>query len=106
MVDVIAPLRTEALFNIVTLPSGAPSISTTIRFATFLDDLATTLNQSTVDIATAEDFSVERQQALPLTVELSKRVDNIDELLPSFLNANAKIAELQKQIDNLNALID
>ncbi len=104
MVDVVAPLRSEPLFDILRLADGSIAASTTIRFATYLDDIANNLNAVVISEPIGDLSEV--QQAQSFTSELSKRDDEIDQMASLLGNANARITEMQKQIDELEELVE
>lgn len=100
MVDVTSPIRSERLFD----PQTG---NITIRFATFLDNLSTTVNETV--IITEGTSEVGESLALKtqaLIFEMRKDVEAIDQSLDLILNLNAKVTEMQKRIDNLEELIE
>ncbi len=100
MVDVTAPIRSEPLFDIET---G----NITVRFATFLDNLSATVNETVIITeGTSEVGDSQALKAQALISEFRKDVEAINQSLESTSKLNAKIAEMEKRIDNLEELIE
>ncbi len=99
MVDVVAPVRIEPLLD---LSTG----SITLRYAEYFDNIANGINELNVSVEAAEGVFSEIQQVQAFTAELVKELGDIDQLTSLLQNANSQLAEMRKQIEDLNQLID
>ncbi len=100
MATLFTPLRGERLFD-------ASTGNTTIRFAQYLEDLQDNVNEAVINVEAAEGvFSEIAASISSASHERDKRIDNIDELLMEFGKANARIAELEKTVNNLSQLVE
>jgi len=100
VVDVTSPIRSEPLID---LQTG----NITIRFATFLDNLSTTVNETVIITeGTSEVGESQALKAQSLIAEMKKDVEAIDQALESMSMLNAKIAEMEKRINNLEELVE
>ena len=98
MAEVFSPLRTERLFD----PETG---NITIRFATYLDDLANSLNQVTVTTEIAEGALTEASQSFSLLSDQAKDIAALDQLSVDIGRINARISSMEKQISELYELI-
>ncbi len=99
MVDVIAPVRIEPLIDPMT---G----NITIRYAEYFDNIANGITELNVSSDQLEGVFSEIQQAQAFTAELVKDLGDIDQLTSLLQNANSQLAEMKKQIEDLNQFID
>lgn len=98
MADVVPPVREETVIDPLTGKF-------TLRWSEYLDEVGTTLNETTSNIETNEPSSTQGQQLLALQSELNKSVNAIDQLINMSQLSNARLSEMQKEIDCLNQLI-
>lgn len=99
MDEIITPLRSEDIIDPLT---GKLSI----RYAVYFEDLQNRVNETTVNVESAEGAlsEVPGLVAAPIS-EFQKALEEVDSLATSLQNANARIAELQKQVNNLDQLV-
>lgn len=102
MADVVPPIRDERVLETDPI-TGNPVF--TLRWSEYLDEIGTTLNETTTVIEQNETIVMQGQQVLALQSELSKALNAIDSLITSAQISNARLSNMQKQIDCLNQLI-
>ena len=77
----------------------------TIRWATFLDDMADQMNTNTSAVEDSESIFTEIQRVASFSGQQAADIAEIDQLATELSMANTRIAEMQKFINDLNQLI-
>lgn len=95
---ITAPVRGEPVLK----ADGTP----TQVYADFWGNIETNVNDTVTNAEAAEGALSEIASVTAIAHELSKRIDEVDELISSLGRANARIAELEKTVNNLSQLVE